>query len=66
MYFIKKFTKDTSGAVTVDWVVLASVVIGLGLAVVTTLAPGATNVGSNTAESLLSISDRVSDGTVLD
>ena len=30
--FFKKFSKDESGAVTVDWVVLTAAVVGLAIA----------------------------------
>ncbi|MGC8203611.1 pilus assembly protein, partial [Aliiroseovarius sp. PTFE2010] len=32
----KSFQRDEDGAVTVDWVVLTSAVVGLGVAVLTT------------------------------
>ncbi len=32
------FRADTSGAVTVDWVVLTAAIVGLGLAVITAFA----------------------------
>ncbi|SDE48971.1 Flp family type IVb pilin [Limimaricola pyoseonensis] len=35
--FIKKFHNDESGAVTVDWVVLTAAIVGIGIAVMTTL-----------------------------
>ncbi len=37
---IKAFAQDESGAVTVDWVVLTSLVVGLGMVVVTTIGQG--------------------------
>ena len=33
----KSFKNDESGAVTVDWVVLTSALVGLGMAVIATL-----------------------------
>ncbi|RYG92920.1 hypothetical protein EU803_02095 [Loktanella sp. IMCC34160] len=36
-----EFQKDDEGAVTVDWVVLTAAVVGLGIAVVTTIGKGA-------------------------
>ena len=33
MEMIKLFAKDEDGAVTVDWVVLTSAIVGLGIAV---------------------------------
>jgi hypothetical protein len=41
MTFLRKFKQfraDTSGAVTVDWVVLTAAIVGLGLAVITAFA----------------------------
>lgn len=38
--FLKRFLADEAGAVTVDWVVLASVVIGLAIAVLATVSDG--------------------------
>lgn len=35
------FLKEESGAVTVDWVVLTSAIIGLGIAVIATIWQGA-------------------------
>ncbi len=36
-----RFLKSEDGAVTVDWVVLTAAVVGLGIAVITTVANGA-------------------------
>lgn len=36
-HFLKKFTDDEIGAITVDWVVLTAAVVGLGLLVLGTL-----------------------------
>ena len=38
---IKEFLESESGAVTVDWVVLTAAIVGLGAAVITTVANGA-------------------------
>ena len=38
--FIKNFRKDEDGAVTVDFVVVTAAVVGLGVAVLATLADG--------------------------
>ncbi|WP_460274159.1 Flp family type IVb pilin [Celeribacter sp. ULVN23_4] len=40
-----KFSRDEDGAVTVDWVVLTSAVVGLGIAVLTTVASGTKSLG---------------------
>lgn len=46
---IENFCNDESGAVTVDWVVLTAAIVGLGLAVITSVRGGvntlATNIG---------------------
>lgn len=51
MKLFSKFQKDESGAVTVDWVVLAGVVIAFALAVGTFVTPALnsslTAVGTN-------------------
>ncbi|MCP3972762.1 MAG: hypothetical protein GY717_21065 [Rhodobacteraceae bacterium] len=39
---IKNFHRDEDGAVTVDWVVLTAAIVGLGIAVLTTVG-GATD-----------------------
>ncbi|MCX7301984.1 MAG: hypothetical protein NTX73_16695 [Rhodobacterales bacterium] len=39
--FIKNFRADEDGAVTVDWVVLTAAIVGLGIAVLTTVSGGA-------------------------
>ncbi len=36
----KNFFADESGAVTVDWVVLTAAIVGLGIAVMTTVSGG--------------------------
>ncbi|PRX38303.1 hypothetical protein SAMN05216257_103170 [Meinhardsimonia xiamenensis] len=38
--FIKNFKRDEDGAVTVDFVVVTAAVVGLGIAVLATLADG--------------------------
>ena len=37
---IKSFRNDEDGAVTVDWVVLTAAVVGLGIAVLSTVTDG--------------------------
>ncbi|WP_456385958.1 Flp family type IVb pilin [Profundibacter sp.] len=41
---IKNFAADESGAVTVDWVVLTAAIVGLGLAVMTVISDGTSNL----------------------
>jgi Flp pilus assembly pilin Flp len=45
--FIKNFSKDESGAVTVDWVVLTAAVVGLAVAAYTSIETGATGLTAN-------------------
>ena len=53
--FLAKFRRDgpppppppKDGAVTVDWVVLTAAIVGLGIAVISTVAGGASEIGSN-------------------
>ena len=45
--FIKTFRADEDGAVTVDWVVLTAAIVGLGIAVLTSVRGGATTMAGN-------------------
>jgi Flp pilus assembly pilin Flp len=47
--FIKNFSKDESGAVTVDWVVLTAAVVGLAVAAYSSIETGAQSLTSDTA-----------------
>ena len=42
-----QYCRDTSGAVTVDWVVLTAAVVGLGIASAVGIANGTTSIGDN-------------------
>ena len=53
---IKNFVADDSGAVTVDWVVLTAAIVGLGLAVITSVRSGVSSLGTNISNSLSSAS----------
>ncbi|MCV6593594.1 MAG: hypothetical protein OIF48_11620 [Silicimonas sp.] len=44
MKLFNAFLKDESGAVTVDWVVLTAAIVGLGLAVLTSVSGGTTSL----------------------
>lgn len=46
------FLNDESGAVTVDWVVLTAAIVGLGIAVLTSVGTGTVNLADNIATSL--------------
>lgn len=43
---LRKFCNGDDGAVTVDWVVLTAAIVGLGLAVITTVSNGALDYSS--------------------
>ena len=45
--YIKNFAADESGAVTVDWVVLTAAIVGLGIAVLTSVSTGAELMADN-------------------
>ena len=51
---LRQFLKSDSGAVTVDWVMLTAMVVGMGLAVMAIFHDGPRNVGQT-------ISARVAD-----
>ncbi len=42
MKLFNAFLNDESGAVTVDWVVLTAAIVGLGIAVMTSVGAGTT------------------------
>ena len=50
--FAKNFSRDEDGAVTVDWVVLTAAIVGLGIAVISTVAGGVGDLGDNIATEL--------------
>ena len=50
--FIKGFHTDEDGAVTVDWVVLTAAIVGLGIAVLTSVSNGAEIMASNIDQEL--------------
>lgn len=49
---VKAFAANESGAVTVDWVVLTAAIVGLGLAVVTSVSTGVGSLGSSISTAL--------------
>jgi Flp pilus assembly pilin Flp len=53
--FIKNFRADEDGAVTVDWVVLTAAIVGLGIAVLTTVSQGAETLATDIGTELTSI-----------
>jgi len=50
--FIKNFRRDEDGAVTVDWVVLTAAIVGLGIAVLTSVGNGTTALGDRISSQL--------------
>lgn len=46
---VKKFRRDESGAVTVDWVVLTAAIVGLGVLVVGTIGDSIDLLGTRIA-----------------
>ena len=50
--FIKNFSRDEDGAVTVDWVVLTAAIVGLGIAVMTSVGGGTTALGDKISSQL--------------
>ncbi len=43
---INRFKRDEDGAVTVDWVVLTAAIVGLGIAVLTTVGGATSDYGT--------------------
>ena len=52
MKLFNAFLNDESGAVTVDWVVLTAAIVGLGIAVLTSVGNGTTTHLGRKAESV--------------
>jgi Flp pilus assembly pilin Flp len=50
--FISNFRADEDGAVTVDWVVLTAAIVGLGIAVLTTVGSGTVALGDKISAAL--------------
>jgi len=50
--FIKNFRADEDGAVTVDWVVLTAAIVGLGIAVLTSVRTGAADLAGDIGTNL--------------
>ena len=49
---IKTFGRDEDGAVTVDWVVLTAAIVGLGIAVLTSVSGGTTSLADKISSEL--------------
>jgi hypothetical protein len=56
------FAADEAGAVTVDWVVLTAALVGLGLAVMTVIRTGATNLADEAGDLMCNITIPVAGG----
>ncbi|MDG1802873.1 MAG: hypothetical protein P8H53_10320 [Paracoccaceae bacterium] len=54
--FIKNFKNDEDGAVTVDWVVLTAAIVGLGIAVLTSVQGGTTALADKISSELSTMS----------
>ena len=52
MKLFTNFFADEDGAVTVDWVVLTAAIVGLGIAVLSTVAGGSGELASSVSEYL--------------
>lgn len=50
--FLNKFINDEAGVVTVDWVVLTSIVVGLGIVVMNTVGSGIESLGTKIVNDL--------------
>jgi len=55
MKLFNRFYKDESGAVTVDWVVLTAAIVGLGIAVLTSVGNGTTSLADKISGDLASM-----------
>jgi Flp pilus assembly pilin Flp len=53
---IKSFAANESGAVTVDWVVLTAAIVGLGIAVISSVRTGTSSLAGSIQTSLTSAS----------
>ena len=53
---IKSFAANESGAVTVDWVVLTAAIVGLGIAVISSVRTGTSTLAGNIENALTSAS----------
>jgi hypothetical protein len=52
IHAVKSFCGDQSGAVTVDWVVLTAAIIGMAVAVLSSVGSGATTLATLTGSTL--------------
>ena len=66
MSLFDTFLKGESGAVTVDWVVLTAAIVGLGIAVLTSVGNGTTSLAGAVSGSLESTGTALPANTVPD
>jgi len=52
MKLFMNFMRDEDGAVTVDWVVLTAAIVGLGIAVLTSVSGGTTSLADKISSEL--------------
>ena len=62
MKLFNAFLKDESGAVTVDWVVLTAAVVGLGIAVLTSVQGGTEALADKISTNLAAANVQTLDG----
>lgn len=55
----QRFLKDTSGAITIDWVVLTAATAGMCFAAIYTLSNSQGDVGDGVAETLEIVGEKV-------
>ncbi len=53
--FFARFRRDQSGAVTVDWVVLTAALVGIAVALVSTISDGLDTASTAIAQELTSV-----------
>ena len=53
--FFSRFYKEEDGAVTVDWVVLTAAIVGLAIAVITTVGKGALDTSTGLGTTLTNL-----------
>jgi Flp pilus assembly pilin Flp len=54
MKYLSAYLNDESGAVTVDWVVLTAAIVGLGIAVLTSVGGGTTTLANKVSSHMAS------------
>jgi hypothetical protein len=62
MNVFSKFARSDDGAVTVDWVVMTAAVVGLGIAVLTSVSGGTTGLASTISSELTGMDVGQGDG----